>query len=206
MKTFKHFLMESVRSYKYKISVCGDTPKNWMDMFVMNLQKFDPVKIGTPSSKPIQKSPLNFKGVKGSENQSVTIIDVEFKYPCTEPMVKQLARLLNYDENLVKMTQADYADGVDDEMDRYANQAEHSPVLTHEELEDSGKDASKEYGEQYMSRIRAVHEKDKMEMSFAAPKTKPAEDMRTRPGNEKSPMTTITRMPRPETGATAKKK
>jgi hypothetical protein len=203
MKTFKQFLMESVRSYKYKISVCGDPGKNWMDMFVMNLQKFDPVKIGTPNSKPIQKNPLGFNDVK---NQPVTIIDVEFKYPCTEPMVKQLARLLNYDENMVRMLQADYAEGVDSEMEQYANQADHSPVLTHETLEDAGKEASKEYGEQYMSRIRAAHEKDKMDMSFAAPKTKPAEDMRLSAGNVNSPMSKINRMPRPETGASAKKK
>ncbi len=192
--------MESVRSYKYKICVCGEPPKNWMDMFVHNLQKFDPVKVGTPTSKPIQKKPLGFSKV---ENQPVTLIDVEFKYPCTEPMVKQLARLLNYDENLVRMVQADYADSIDFEEEQYANQA--SPLLTKEELEDSGKDANKEYAEQYMSRIRAAHEKDKMDMTFAAPKTKAAEDMRTTPGNDKSPMSTIKRTPKPPTGASKSK-
>lgn len=207
MKTYKQFLMESVRSYKYKISVCGETPKNWMDMFVMNLQKFDPVKIGTPTSKPVQKNPMGFKNVKGAENQPVTLIDVEFKYPCTEPMVKQLARLLNYDENLVCMLQGDYADSIEKEQEQYANQA--SPLLAKEELDDGQKDAekaNKEYAEQYMSRIRDAHNKDRTNMTFATPQTKPAEDMRKTPGNNISPMTKTSRAPRPETGASSKQK
>jgi hypothetical protein len=175
-----------------------------MDMFAMNLQKFDPVKIGTPVTKPIQKQHMGFKNVSGAENQPLIIIDVEFKYPCTEPMVKQIARLLNYDENLVRMYQADYVDGVEQEEEQYANQA--SPILTAElESEKNAEKANKEYGEQYMSRIRAAHEKDKMDMSFAAPKTKAAEDMRKLEGNNNSPMTKVTRMPRPETGASKSK-
>lgn len=198
MKTFKQYLMESVRSYNYKIRICGEPDKNWLDLFRHNLQKFDPIKIGEPKTTPVQKEPHGFPHAK---NQPVTMFDVEFKYPCTEPMVKQLARLLNYDENMVRMLGAEHVDGLEREADQYANQASHSPVLTHEELEDAGKDASKEYGEQYMSRIRKATEEDKMDMSYAAPKTAPAKDMRKEPGNQKSPMTTINRPPKPQTGA-----
>jgi hypothetical protein len=195
--------MESVRTYHYKIKIAGNPDKNWLDMFMMNLQKFDPVKISAPKSTPIQKEPYGFPGL---ENQSVTIIDAEFKYPAVEPMVKQLARLLNYDENLVRMIQADYDDSINQETEKYANQASHTPVLTHEELEDNGKEAAKEYGEQYLPRIMKDAEKDKIDMPYAAPKTKPAVDMRKMPGNDKSPMTTINRPPRPETGASAARK
>lgn len=203
MKPFRQYLMESVRTYHYKIKIAGNPDKNWLDMFMMNLQKFDPVKISSPKTTPIQKEPYGFPGL---ENQSVTIIDAEFKYPAVEPMVKQLARLLNYDENMVRMVQADYDDSVNKEADQYANQASHTPVLTHEELEDNGKEASKEYGEQYLPRIMKDAEKDKIDMPYAAPKTKPAVDMRKAPGNDKSPMTTINRPPRPETGASAARK
>lgn len=190
--------MESVRTYKYKIKIAGQPSDNWMTLFVHNLQKFDPVKISEPKSTPIQKDPFGFPGVT---NQPVMMLDVEFKYPCTEPMVKQLARLLNYDENMVRMIQSDFDDSVNKTGEQYANQMSHSPVLTHEELEDSGKDANKEYGEQYLPRIMKDAEKDKIDMPYAAPKTKPAEDSRKKPGNNKSPMSTITRQPKPETGS-----
>lgn len=202
MKSLKQYLTESVRSYKYKIKIAGDPSKNWMDMFCHNLQKFDPVQIGQPKSTPIQKDPYGFPDLK---NQSVTIIDVEFKYPCTEPMVKQLARLLNYDENCVRMVQKDYDDGINIEEKQYANQASHSPLLNHEELEDSGKEASKQYAEQYMSYVRKSYEENKTEMPFAGTKTKAAIDSRAIPGNFKSPMTSITRQPKPTTGASASK-
>ena len=199
MKPFKQYLMESVKTYRYKIKVAGTPDKNWVNMFLLNLQKFDPVKIGEPKTTPIQKDPYGFPGLS---NQPVTIIDCEFKYPCVESMVKQLARLLNYDENLVCMVQADYDDSVEKEVAQYENQMSHSPVLNHEELEDAGKQASKDYADQYLTKISKETEKDKIEMKYAAPKTKDAEDYRKIPGNNKSPMTTIARQPKPATGAT----
>jgi hypothetical protein len=197
MKSFKHYLMESVRTYRYKIKVAGSPDRNWVDLFKANLQKFDPVKIGDAKTTPVQKDPYGFPGLK---NQSVTMIDVEFKYPATEPMIKQLARLLNYDENLVRMIQADYDESVNAEAEQYANQASHTPVLNHEELEDAGKQASKDYADQYLSKIKKESEKDKIDMPYAAPKTAPAVDSRAKPGNEKSPLTSVKVQPKPATG------
>lgn len=196
MRSLKQYLAESVRTYRYKIKIAGQPDKNWLDMFCYNLQKFDPVKISDPKSTPIQKDPYGFPDL---ENQSITMIDVEFRYPAIEPMIKQVARLLNYDENLVRMIQANYDDSINSEAEQYANQASNSPVLTHEELEDNGKDASKEYGEQYMSSIFKDYKSDKIKM--AGPQTKPAIDSRKLPGNDKSPMTSTTRPPKPQTGA-----
>jgi hypothetical protein len=204
MKSFRRYLMESVRTYRYKIKIAGSPDKNWCDLFCYNLNKFDPVKIGEPKSTPIQKDPYGFPGL---ENQSVTIIDVEFKYPATEPMIKQMARLQNYDENLVRMIQSDFDDSINHEVERYENQASHTPVLNHTELEDDGaaaKEASKEYGEQYLPRIMKDAKEDSMNMKYAAPKTPAAPDMRKTPGNDKSPMTSINRPKLPPTGASRK--
>jgi hypothetical protein len=203
MKTFKHFLMESVRSYKYKIRICGEVDKNTLTLFVHNLQKFDPVAIGEPKSTPVQKSPVGFKH---ASNQPVMMFDVEFKYPCTEPMVKQLARLLKIDENNVRMLQADYVDSVDAEQEQFDNQVSHSPVLTHEELEDAGKEANKEYASQYMERVRNSYERERTNMSFAGAKTDAAKNSVATPGNTKSPLTQTNRMPMPSTGASTAKK
>lgn len=198
MKTFRQYLTESVRTYSYRIKIAGQPDNNWIELFCMNLQKFDPVKIGEPKSTPIQKDPYGFPGIK---NQPVTTIEVDFKYPATEPMIKQLARLLNYDENLVRMIQRTYDDGINTEVDQYENQMKHSPVLDHEELEDAGKTASKDYADQYLTKIAKEAEQDKIEMPYAAPKTKTADDYRKIPGNTKSPMTTIVRQPKPATGS-----
>ena len=198
MKSFRKYLMESVRTYHYKIKIAGQPDKNWLDMFCYNLQKFDPVKITDPKTTPIQKDPYGFPDL---ENQAITMIDVEFRYPAIEPMIKQVARLLNYDENLVRMIQADYDDSVNGEMEQYANQMSHSPVLTHEEMEDNGKEASQAYAASDLPEIVKDYKGDKVKM--AGPHTRPAEDMRKIPGNNKSPMSTIKRQPKPETGASS---
>jgi len=46
MKSFRKYLAESVRTYRYKVRIAGETPKNFIELFKHNLQKFDPVKIG----------------------------------------------------------------------------------------------------------------------------------------------------------------
>jgi hypothetical protein len=199
MKSFRQYLVESVRTYRYKIKIAGEPDKNWLDMFCYNLQKFDPVKISDPKSTPIQKDPYGFPDLK---NEAITLIDVEFRYPAIEPMIKQVARLLNYDENLVRMIQANYDDSVNFEEEQYANQMEHSPVLTHEELEDNGKKASEEYGDQYFPRIFKDYKGDNR-VKMAGPQTAPAADMRKIPGNDESPMSKINRPPKPETGGSS---
>jgi hypothetical protein len=201
MKTFRHYLAESVRTYRYKIKLAGTPDKNWLDLFCMNLQKFDPVKIGTPKSTPIQKDPYGFPGL---ENEAITIIDVEFRYPATEPMVKQLARLQNLDENKVRMITADFDDSINAEDQMYANQIKNSPVLTDEQLEDNGKQANKEYGEQYLPKIKKEAEKDRTEFTVAGGKTAQAFDPftpNTKDMGNKSPMTSVKRPPLPATGA-----
>ena len=208
MKSFRNYLAESVRTYEYKIKIAGEPSKNFIDMFIHNLSKFDPVKVGTPKSTPIQKEPHGFPDLK---DHAVTIIDVSFRYPATEPMIKQMAQLLRYDENMVRMVQATYDDGLAKEAEMYANQASHSPVLDHLELEDNGKEASKEYGESYLGRIKQQESGKEIKNKYAGKETPRAFDPFDQKAIQKSmgtksPMTTTKRPDRPVTGATAKKK
>lgn len=208
MKSFRKYLAESVRTYKYKIKIAGEPSKNFIDLFCHNLSKFDPTKISEPKSTPIQKDPYGFPDLK---DQAITIIDVEFRYPATEPMVQQMARLLGYDENKVRMVQANYDDSVTAEAEQYANQASHSPLLDHSELEDNGKEASKEYGDSYLARIKKQEAGKEIKNKYAAKETKSAFDpydqaaIKKTMGN-KSPMSTIKRPALPATGATSTKK
>lgn len=204
MKSFRKYLAESVRIYKYKIKIAGEPSKNFIDLFCHNLSKFDPTKIGEPKSTPIQKDPYGFPGLK---DQSITIIDCEFRYPATEPMIKQLARMLGCDENNVRMIQANYDDSVTAEAEQYANQASHTPLLDHSELEDNGKQAAKEYADSYLGRIKEQEAGKEIKNKYAAKETKSAFDPFSKAQAEKgmgnkSPMSTIKRPGLPPTGAT----
>ena len=194
MKSLRHYLTESVQSYKYTIKIAGDLDKNFIDMFKYNLNKFDPVKIEDAKTTPIQKTPYDFPGV---ENESVTIIRAEFKYPATEPQIQQIAQLLGKNINMVRVLTQDFDDSINADNDKYANQP--SPVLLEPNLEDAGKEASQDYANQYLDKI--VPKKPSIDYKFDAKPTPTAPNTSKEGIQTKSPMSNIKRPDRPATGA-----
>jgi|TARA_R110000868_G_scaffold359023_1_gene620797 hypothetical protein len=196
MKSLRQYLTESVHTYRYTIKIAGDLDKNFIEMFKYNLNKFDPVKIEEPKTTPVQKSPYGFPDLS---NESVCIIKAEFKYPATEPQIQQIAQLLGKNIDMVRVMTSDYDDSITAESDMYVNQAKDSPILNQEEMPDAGKEASKEYANQYLDRV--LPKKPSIEMQYDAKKT-PTEKNTSKEGiNTKSPMSKMTRPQLPQTGA-----
>jgi len=208
MKNLKQYIVESVHLYEVTIKIAGEVDKNFLDMFKFNLKKFDPVgEIGT-KTLPIAKDPYGFPGV---HNEPVTLLKCKFRYPATEPMVQQLAQLLGYNVNYVRLVDSKYDDSINAEQEQYANQMKDSPVLTHEELEDAGdaaKKANKDYGNSYLDSIKD-QSKDGFQgkdLQFSAKRTPDSFDPfkpYTDDKSNKSPMTNIKRPEKPKTGAMA---
>jgi hypothetical protein len=206
MHSLKKYIAESVHTYNYTIKIAGNVDKNFLDMFKFNLKKFDPIKISDPVSTPIQKSPYGFPDL---ENEPVHIIKAEFRYPATEPMIQQIAQLLGYNVNYVRVIGTKFDDSIDSEATGYANEADHSPLLNHTELEEQpgAKEAAKAYGNSYLDSIKDQTKDDKIAIPYSStemPKAafdpfKPETLMATM--GKESPMTHITRPAKPRTGA-----
>lgn len=198
MKSLRHYLLESVHTYRYTIKIVGELDKNFLDMFTYNLNKFDPVKIEDPKTTPIQKNPYGFPGAEA--NQSVTIIKAEFKYPATEPMIQQIAQQLGYNINNVRVMTTDYNDSINAENDKYANEDDSDkPLLDQETLPDNGKEASKDYANQYLDKV--LPKTPSIDMQYDAKKTPTAPNNSKDGVNTKSPMSSVKMPPRPQTGA-----
>lgn len=205
MRSLKHYIMESVHTYDYTIKIAGEVDKNFLDLFTYNLNKFDPVEISDPKSLPIQKDPYGFPNLS---NEPVTIIKAKFRYPTNEPMIQQIAQLLGYNINMVRVIKTSYDDSINNEMDEYANQMKNSPVLNHEEMEEESgaKAAAKAYGDSYLSSIKDQAKDSKIDIPYAGKKTpdafdpfKPQEYAKTM--GKDSPMSKITRPAKPQTGS-----
>ncbi len=196
MKSLRHYLMESARTYHYTIKIAGQCDSKFLDMFKYNLKKFDPVKIEDPKTTPIQKNPYGFPDL---ENESITIIKAEFKYPATEPMIQQVAQHCGCNINNVRVVTTDYNDSINAENDKYANEVKDEPLLLHTELEDNGKEASKEYANQYLDKV--LPKKPSVDIPYAAKQTPTAPNKSKEGINTKSPMTNVTRPMRPATGS-----
>ena len=209
MKSLKTYITESLKSYNYTIKIAGDVDKNFIDMFKYNLNKFDPIRISDPTKTPIQKDPYGFPNLN---NQSVTIIKADFRYPATEPMIQQIAQLLGYNVNMVRVITTDFDDSINSEADGYANEMKDSPVLTHEEMgeQPGAKEANKAYGDSYLSSIKDQMKGSTIDIPYAGQKTPDAFDpfkpyLDDEKMGDKSPMSTITRPPKPATGASVSK-
>ena len=209
MKSLKTYITESVKSYRYTIKIAGDVDKNFIDMFKYNLNKFDPIRISDPVKTPIQKDPYGFPNLS---NQSVTIIKADFRYPATEPMIQQIAQLLGYQVDMVRVITTDFNDSINSEANGYANEMSHNPLLLHTELEEQpgAKEASKAYGDSYLTSVKDQMKDSEIDIPYAGTKTPAAFDpfkpyLDDKQMGEKSPMSTIKRPPLPATGARASK-
>jgi hypothetical protein len=80
MSTFKEYLLESVKTYEFKIKIAGDLPEGFDKAMKSALSKYDCASISKGKRTPIQESPLDFPEMK---NTHVTIFDVTCRYPAT---------------------------------------------------------------------------------------------------------------------------
>ena len=199
MKTLRHYLMESVRTYNYTIKVLGDVDNKFIDLFTHNLSKFDPVKISDPKTTPIQKNPYGFP--EAEMNQSVTIIQVEFKYPATEPMIQQVAQHCGVNINRIRAVTSDYNDSINAENDKYANamDEDRKALLDTPELEDNGKQANKDYANQYLDKV--LPKEPSIDIPYNAKKTPTIKNTSKDGIQTKSPFSSVKMPERPATGA-----
>lgn len=205
MRSLKQYIVESVHTYNYTIKIAGEVDKNFLDLFTYNLQKFDPIKISEPKSTPVQKDPYGFPNMS---NVPVTILKCEFRYPTTEPMIQQIAQLLGYNLNAVRVISSKYDDSISTENEEYQNQMKQSPLLDVEEMGSAAdsKQASDDYGDSYLNSIKDQTKDSKIDIEYNGVKTpdsfdpfKP-ETLIATMGKE-SPMTKISRPAKPKTGA-----
>lgn len=204
MHSLKKYIAESVKSYNYTIKIAGEVDKNFIDMFKYNLGKFEPIKISDATTTPIQKDPYGFPNL---QNQPITIIKAEFRYPATEPMIQQVAQLLGYNVNMVRCISSNFDDSINSEMAGYANEMREEPLLTQEEMgeQPGAKEASKAYAGSYLDSIKKQSEGNEIKMEYATKETKDAFDP-WKPyvadeSGANSPMSKISRPARPQTGA-----
>ena len=85
MKTFKQYLMENVKEYKFRIKYAGtltDAPINKIrnGSWKIQFKRYSKSKV-----TPIQEHPLDFQTLKNSE---VSILDVTVTYPTTVEMLR----------------------------------------------------------------------------------------------------------------------
>ena len=198
MKKFQEYLAESERTYRYRIKIVGDVAPDFVKQLNEKLKQFDPVKIGSPKTTPVQLKPADFPK---HSNDSVTSMDVEFRYPAIEPQIKQIAQLLFLDPNRIIMLTTPHEDSMDVEREKIAD--ENKDLLTDTDYpapDAEQKALSADYSAPY-NQHAVLKNAYKSDFTVAGGKTPPAETTNDLPMGTQSPMTKTKRPPRPATGA-----
>ena len=198
MKNFQSYLAESERTYNYRIKIVGDVAPDFIKALEEKLKQFDPVKISKPKTTPVQLQPADFPK---HSNDSVTSIDVEFRYPAIEPQIKQIAQLLFMDPNRIIMLTTTHEEGMDVERKKIEDQNKDLLTDTDFPAPDAEQKAlSKDYSAPY-DQHAVLKNAYKSEFTVAGGKTPKAETTNDLPMGNTSPMTKVKRPPRPATGA-----
>ena len=116
MNTLAKYLAESQKTYQYRIKVVGDVPEGFFKELKNKCAQFDIARMSDPKTAPVRKQIPDFPAFP---NQSMTIVDVEFRYPAVEPQIKQLAQLMGLDPNRIVMNTANHEDGLNVENARF---------------------------------------------------------------------------------------
>lgn len=198
MKKLQQYLAESERTYNYRIKFVGDLEPGFLKGLEEKLKQFDIVKISDAKTTPVQTNPADFPNYK---NDRVTHIDVEFRYPAIEPQIQQLVQLLGMNVNRVRMLTVPYEDGMIREKEKIEDQ--NTDLLSDTDYPAPDKEQkalSKDYSAPY-DQHSVLKNAYKSDFTVAGGKTPPAQTTNDLPMGNNSPMTKMTRKPKPATGA-----
>jgi len=197
MKNFQQYLAESERTYNYRIKIVGDVAPDFIKALEEKCKQFDTVKFSRPKTTPVQLNPADFPK---HSNDSVTSMDVEFRYPAIEPQIKQLAQMLFLDPNRIIMLTTPHEEGMDTERERVA--AQNKDLLDTDYPADTAeqKALSADYSAPY-DQHAVLKNAYRSDFTVAGGKTPAAKTTNDLPMGNDSPMTKVKRPPRPATGA-----
>jgi hypothetical protein len=197
MKKFNEYLAESQRVYNYRIKIVGDVPSGFIKALEEKLKQFDPAKISSVKTTPVQLSPAEFPAYS---NERVSHMDCEFRYPAIEPQIQQIAQLLGLDPNRIRMLTVPYEDSMNKE--RVDVEEQNQDLLTDTDYPEPDKEQkalSKDYSTgPYDHAVLKNAYRSKFEI--AGGKTPAAQTTNDLPMGDESPMSAIKRPARPLTG------
>ena len=198
MKNFQHYLAESERTYNYRIKIVGDTEPGFIKALEEKLQQFDVIKMSDVKTTPVQAQLADFPSY---ENDRVSSVDVEFRYPAIEPQIQQLAQLLGLDPNRIRMLTPSYEDSIAAEQAKVEKL--NKDLLTDTDYPAPNaeqKALSKDYSaDPYKHAV--LKNAYRSDFTVAGGKTPAAKTTNDLPMGDKSPMTKITRPAKPATGS-----
>ena len=145
MKSFKQYLTESKKEYKFRIKYAGTLTDSQLDRIELALGKYSVVDMSKPKVTPIQEHPMDFQTLKNSE---VSLIDVTVNYPSTSEIIRnELQEYAAIHGSHLLVMNAEHPEEIErEEAAKVPDDQEYKPLLD-SEYEDKKQDAT--FGDEY---------------------------------------------------------
>lgn len=162
MKSFKEYLTEGKKEYKFRIKYAGTLEDQQIDRIEMALGKYNVTDMSKPKTTPIQEHPMDFQTLKNSE---VSMIDVTVNYPTTSAVMRnELTEYAGISASHLVVINTDHPEEIAREEAADAKEEEYKPLLD-SEYEDSKDDP--QYGDKYNENMLKELERGTPEIEIA---------------------------------------
>jgi len=175
MKSLKQFIVESQKTYEFKIKLACDSDDLNMDHVEQAVASFDPVEITKPKSLPYQKS-ADFPNAPATQIQLITVVT---KYPSTPEQIRSLIanKCDIHESNIIVRTAAQDLEFENQQIAEPSGEA-----ILDKDYEDS--DHQDLVGQQAIDRVMKDHKS--REYEFAGDKTARAKTLNDEPAGKMS--------------------
>lgn len=130
MKTLSDYLIESKKTYKFKVSVAGELPEGFEANLKTSMEKYSIASFAKGKKTPIQERPLYFPNL---ENVEVTFFDVEVHYPTTDYVLQEyIARNCTVPATHIVVKNAN---NPSEEVKDFIEDSVYEPLLTKENID-----------------------------------------------------------------------
>ena len=162
MKSFKNYLTESKKEYKFRIKYAGTLTDSQMDRIELALGKYSIVDMSKPKTTPIQEHPMDFQTLKNSE---VCMLDVTVSYPSTVDVIRnELQEYAGISGSHLVVINAEHPEEIAREEAANAKEKEYEPLLD-SDYEDSKDDPT--FGDKYNENMLKELERGTPEVEIA---------------------------------------
>lgn len=192
MKNFYDYLVESEKTYAYRIKIAGDVRPEALKGLKEKLAQFEPVKIGDMRTTPVQKTLSDFPGIS---NERCHMFDVELRYPAIHPQITSIGQMLGIDPNRICFKTVGFDDGMEQELEKIKDDNQNLLTDTdYPEPDKQQKELKKEY-EAVGKDKEVVQNAYRSRFEVAGGKTPAAETTNDLPQGERSPIGGQNRLP-----------
>ena len=145
MKSFVEYLIESSKTYEFRVKVAGEISDDHMERIENHMERFGLESISKPKRTPIQKQPAGFAA--SVKDSAVNVFEVVTNYPATPQQVNALLQdILDLPESHVVTVNKNDPEEIAREVAADAKEQEYQPLLT-SDYEDEKLDPT--YGDEY---------------------------------------------------------